>query len=112
MKSADFYFSKYKTHLIVLLAIITTNLKYVTNFEFENFFFWMLILFPILGLLASSLFAAILYLGVVLFKHFTEQGKGEGFERKTPFTFFLLIVSIINVIVYVVRGDTILDFIV
>src|SRR5690606_1364701 len=108
IKSANFYLGKYRTHLIVLLAIITTNLKYVTNFEFENFSFWLLFLIPILGLLASSLFAAILYFGVVLFKHFTEQDKGEGFEGKTPFTFFLLIVSIINVIIYVTNGNTVL----
>jgi len=112
IKSANFYSGKYRTHLIVLFAITTTNLKYVTNFEFENFSFWLLILFPILGLLASSLFAVILYFGVVMFKHFTEQDKGEGIESKTTFTFFLLIVSIINVVFYVVRGDTILDFIV
>lgn len=111
LKSTEYYLKKYKTHIIVLLAIITTNLSWVTKFSFENFSFWLVLLLPILGILASCLFAGVLFISVALFESYIDKSKDGVFERNTHFTRYLLITSIVNIIMYIANKTTILDLI-
>lgn len=112
IKAIDSYLTKYKVHIIVVLAIITSNLKYIFEFELENFSFGLLFLLPFQGLLASCAFAVIMYVGVLIFKHYTDKDKGKEFENKVPFTIFLLLTAIINLLMFIGNGTTILDLLV
>lgn len=109
MKSTDFYLAKYRVHIIVLSAIVTSNLKYIYEFDYNNISFWVLLIFPLLGLLGSCAFATILYVGIALLEGYLEKDKQGEFEKKIHFTRYLLITSIVNLLLFYSNGITVLD---
>lgn len=109
------YLRSYKDYLIVLLSIISPNLKLIINFEFKNFFqlIIVIILMIVVGLIMTSILALLLNYIVDWFNdnsktEFPTESKKERLQRILN---YFLIVSIINIFIYIISGNSIMDFI-
>lgn len=115
-----------KTLIIISIAVVTSNLSHfdgleLSKLELSNMSVTMLlvalVVMPIGGLLAACLFSLFLYSSVPIYDYLSGKGqyntysskKKVGLEETIPFSLFLIVTSIVNVILYIAEKMTIYD---
>jgi hypothetical protein len=114
MKITQTYLKSYKDYIILILSIITPNLKLISNWNVYSFggVLLTILLLIITGVLSTSICAFFLNYIVDWFEgvSYRKGGEESKMDRRTRIKKYFLIVSVINIILFLVSGNTINNF--